>query len=94
MQEKRLGPSALLNTTRHSMYGSIACSLAIFFTLLSSVTGSGFAFDTGSCSAQEIAFLTIQFQRAVTTCVNTGNVLSQDEIPDDVAEPIRFTLIF
>ena len=89
--KKELAP-ALFNMIRHSNIGSIACSLATLFILLSPVTGYGYAFDTASCSPQAIAFLTIQIKRAVTTGVNTANVLNQGQLPDDINDPIVFMM--
>lgn len=86
--EEKIGLSALLSMTRHSRTASIVCSLATLFILLSPVTGSGYAFDTGTCSEASIEFLTIQIKRAVSIAVNTANILNQDEVPQDITLPI------
>lgn len=87
-----ISPAKLVNMTRHSKLRSIVCSMATFSTLLSPVTGFGFAFDTASFSPQAIAFLTVQFQGTVFTCVNGVIVLGQEQVSNDITDPIGFTM--
>ena len=79
--------------TRHySKIVSIAYSLATLFTLISRVAAGGYAFDTSSCSPAAISFLDYELKRALTIVRNSARILHQDEVPDDITDPIRFMM--
>lgn len=78
--QERTSIGALVNMTRHPSIGSITYSLATLFILLSPVTGTGYAFDTASCSPAAIQFLGLTVRRAVTISANTVTVLTGDAL--------------
>ena len=73
----------------------IALSLATLFVLLGPVVGGGFAFDSASCDASTIEFLTFEMRRAVTIAHNSGRYLTRgplETLPVDVSGPLKLIM--
>lgn len=87
-----MGPGAVHSMTHYSWFAFIICTLATLLILMSPVIAGGFAIDATSCSSTALDLLGYEHQRAVTISHNSAGVLSQNDVPAAISDPIKITM--